>query len=162
MWGTSSRGGKQRKNSTWSLDRIAGEILKAAEWYLDPVVCTKEMLLKNAAIIGQCLLTIGFEVPEIGFFAARDQFCDVLHCSVCPKPKRLVALRFLEVCESQAVTNHEPQHRELRKGWNSPRPQWGPWKLRRIYWKNLPLLGSFGWGRIHGVTEMNKGSKERQ
>jgi len=25
-----------------------------------------EMLLKNAAIIGQCLLTIGFEVPEIG------------------------------------------------------------------------------------------------
>ena len=115
MWGTSSRGGKQRKNSTWSLDRIAGEILKAAEWYLDPVVCTKEMLLKNAAIIGQCLLTIGFEVPEIGFFAARDQFCDVLHCSVCPKPKRLVALRFLEVCESQAVTNHELQHRELRK-----------------------------------------------
>ena len=28
----------------------------------------KEMLLKNAAIMGQCLLTIGFEVPEIGSF----------------------------------------------------------------------------------------------
>lgn len=50
-----------------------GDPFEAAEWYLDPVVCSKEMLLKNAAIIGQCLLTIGFEVPEIGFFAARDQ-----------------------------------------------------------------------------------------
>ena len=100
------------------------------------------MLLKNAAIIGQCLLTIGFEVPEIGFFAARDQFCDILQCWVCPKPKRMVALGFLEGCES-AVTNLEPQHRELRKGWNSPWPQWSPGKLRRIYWKNLPLLGSF-------------------